>query len=234
MRKRSRTRAALLLACVAAVLGTPEAISQSLAFNGPGARARGLGGAVLALVDDDSAVFWNPSGLAWAERSGFGLSLDTTSSWDVLRLSPASRGDGSATDLVSRASFGNFSGSGAVVFRLGKRWAAGLGVFSPAAARTSWNGSDLSPLAAGRSDIRWSSRASLAALSPAVAYRATDRLTLGIAVLLDFGRFDYSRFMGVFLAPSPEPPYSREIISASTRNPRPAGASARRSEPSIG
>jgi len=52
---------------------------RDLDFLGGGARARGMGGAFLALSDDASAASWNPAGLVQLDKIQTSFSLLTTS-----------------------------------------------------------------------------------------------------------------------------------------------------------
>lgn len=55
---------------------------RDLDFLGGGARARGMGGAFLALSDDASAASWNPAGLVQMNKIQTSFSL-LTSNWDI-------------------------------------------------------------------------------------------------------------------------------------------------------
>src|SRR6478609_3487269 len=68
---------AAVLALLAALLVAP-AVVEAQGFDPVNTRAAGMGGAFLAVVDDASAVYWNPGALATG--SFFSLLIDRTSS----------------------------------------------------------------------------------------------------------------------------------------------------------
>jgi hypothetical protein len=59
---------AAVLAALWCVLGTAEAQNLNYNLRGAGARANGMGGAFIGVVDDATAIMWNPSGLTIMER----------------------------------------------------------------------------------------------------------------------------------------------------------------------
>jgi len=63
-------RAIALVTALMALAGNAGATKYAGAFmeNGGGARALGMGGAFTAVADDPSTTFWNPAGLASAEK----------------------------------------------------------------------------------------------------------------------------------------------------------------------
>jgi hypothetical protein len=101
----------LVLAVVAAWSGRAAAeSSQGGAFKLPayGARAWGMGGAFVVLADDESAVDWNPAGLAHARRAAGasylqlmeGVSAGTSQLVFVMPLTDARHETGAATHAV--------------------------------------------------------------------------------------------------------------------------------------
>lgn len=73
-----------LIACAVVVVSIPSTVRAQVDgyhftginfdFSNPGARARGIGGAFVALADDSSAALANPAGLAFLDRQ-FSLEL---------------------------------------------------------------------------------------------------------------------------------------------------------------
>ena len=64
------------MATILTVLATLSADVSAQTFDGPGTRAQGMGGAFVAVVDDASAVYWNPGALA--SGAYFSLLIDRT------------------------------------------------------------------------------------------------------------------------------------------------------------
>jgi len=57
---------ALLAACLSLLGAGDHGSTSAFLSNGLGARARGMGGAFVAIADDTTAGYWNPAGLAFA------------------------------------------------------------------------------------------------------------------------------------------------------------------------
>ncbi|MFH1715209.1 MAG: outer membrane protein transport protein [Elusimicrobiota bacterium] len=59
-----------LIVSISLLVSLASPVFSGGAFVSPGTRANGMGGAYVAIADDETAIFWNPAGLAQLEYSG--------------------------------------------------------------------------------------------------------------------------------------------------------------------
>ncbi len=64
----------LLTVCLLIVLSF-SLFAGGIALSGVGARAISMGGAMRGLADDNSAMYWNPAGLAYMNQNSVSLSF---------------------------------------------------------------------------------------------------------------------------------------------------------------
>jgi long-chain fatty acid transport protein len=177
----------------------PAASSQVLtniefSFSNPGARSLGFGGAFVALADDATAAFANPAGLVQLSRPEVSLEgrFWSYSSPYTAGGRAAGTPTGIGIDTVAQPiraySEADLSGLSfvSVVYPRG-RWSFAVyrhqlqnfelaeeiqGIFTPGPIAGAWRG----PIERGLFDLQVTN------LALAVAYRASDRLSLGLAV----------------------------------------------------
>lgn len=131
-----------------------------------GARATGMGGAVTAFIDDPSAIYYNPAGIAG--RKGVGIQVGDTLIIPMLSFTHAADGDVTSSPLsVSPPPHGH------VTFGITEDLAIGVGVFSPFGASGKWP-----PTWEGRFKAI-SSSLQMFDINPTLAYRLHPRFKLG-------------------------------------------------------
>jgi long-chain fatty acid transport protein len=168
-----------------AVLASAVCISVASAngfnLNGVGSKAIGMGGAFIGLADDPSAVFWNPAGLTQTSRPtlyGFEMNLIPTGTyrWQYAAL-------GVNIDAKTESRIYPVGALG--YFRpVGKKWVVGLAGYVPAGTGATWDGAQLGSYPGVRGvDYKWESFLAVMSAGPVVAYRASDKVSVGATVV---------------------------------------------------
>lgn len=191
-----------VLAVCALALGMPAALAQdgvdinsSPSLVGSGARAMGMGGAFIAVADDATAASWNPAGLTQLERP----ELSLVYSWKRFREGFTSRGyldpDDPFTVHVDDLNYLSF------VYPI-RRTIAGRNIVLSLNLQRKYDfdrsldlrvrniASDSGAAGSGRFlnffartvDVDYEQKGHLSALSPAIGFELTDRLSVGAAV----------------------------------------------------
>lgn len=169
-------RAALAAVVVHAVLAAAAA-AGGFGLSEQGAKAAGMAGAFVAQADDGSALYYNVAGLALlpdrqrAKKITLGAS-GTQREESLYQGLPPGIGAGTTAAQDQPTVL---AGHGYYVHPFGERVVAGLGVFSPFAWETDW----LPDGWAGRF-VGVSSSLTTYDVNPAVAFRLTPRLALGV------------------------------------------------------
>ncbi len=151
---------------------------------------RGLGASfagMAAKIDDPGALYFNPAVSAWFKESQ--LMLGTT----ILRASATFANDGSThfdgTTPIQGNNGGNAGGYSLIpnfylIQPLGERWAFGLGITATSGTETEW-------------DWHWVGRyqaiktaASTIDISPSLSWMATDNLSIGAALNIQYMQFE--------------------------------------------
>lgn len=183
-----------LIACLCAALCLP-ARGNGLNLNSLGSRALTMGGAFVGLADDFSAVFWNPAGAAFFKTRviGFyGVDLFPKSTYKYVL--PSLIGDITLVDAKSRSAH-YLAGLAAYYHPVGDGLVVGLGVYTPSALGTKWNGGDFALLTEGRT-YDWSSKIGVVSISPLVSYRISDGVAVGAAFNIHSGIFNAAMHAG--------------------------------------
>jgi len=149
-------------------------------INGVGARAKGMGGAGIAVADCASAYYYNPAGLSdngnCAQVGG-----------DYLQVSFTYKDPtGKQTDSAKSGYFVPLAG---VSYKINEKMAVGLGVVTP-----NTFGADF------KDKMGFYSKISLTQIAPAVSYRITENLTLGLSLKAGYGQIELSQ--PTLIAPS--------------------------------
>lgn len=142
-------------------------------INGVGARAKGMGGAGIAVADDASAFYFNPALLAdagsFAQVGG-----------DFLQASFTYK-DSKDNQYDSEKS-GYFIPLVGANYKVNQKMTVGLGVVTP-----NMFGADF------KDKMGFYSKLSLTQIAPAVAYQVTDNLTLGLSIKAGYGQLELSQ-----------------------------------------
>ena len=59
--------------CMMLIFSSYNAFSNGLSLNSPGPKGLGMGGAMVGLADDYTAVYWNPAGITNINNAQIGL-----------------------------------------------------------------------------------------------------------------------------------------------------------------
>ena len=179
----------ILLVALAGLFVLPSlAPANGFNLNGLGSRAQGMGGAFVGIADDFSAVFWNPAGAAGFRRTTFGFC---------------------ATDLIPRATFrsaqeisipevgprdvktkiSHYLGFLAGYYKpVSSKVVIGLGIGTPSAQGIMWNGADFTSFSGGTA-YDWSDRLVVFSITPLVAVKLSDAISVGVTLDASLGTF---------------------------------------------
>jgi len=175
-----------IFALAAVLVLTSLAAANGLNLNGLGTRAQAMGGAVVGIADDFSAVFWNPAGAAGFRKEMFGFC---------------------ATDLIPRAAYHYESGMpsysvnakadlshyigflGAYYKPIGSKVVVGLGIGTPSSQGIVWDGSDFTGWSDGTA-YGWSRKTTVFSFSPLLAVKLNEWLSVGITLNINLGTFN--------------------------------------------
>ncbi|MFC2157496.1 OmpP1/FadL family transporter [Acidobacteriota bacterium] len=138
-----------------------------------GAAAMGMAGAFISLANDSSAVFYNPAGMAFLERTQF--HLGATLIKPVSSLSLPSWPD-PTYNTVKQESQIFYPPTFYITHRLNERISIGVGVFAPFGLGTRWPEDYPLKYIATRSDMK------TFFINPSVAYRINDHLSFGVGL----------------------------------------------------
>jgi long-chain fatty acid transport protein len=183
-----------LLAAIAVVFVLPAfAPANGLNLNGLGSRAQAMGGAFVGIADDFSAVFWNPAGAAGFRKEMFGFYAADLIPTATYRLESAIP---EVPHVDAKTKTSHYLGGLAAYYKpIGAKVVVGLGVGTPSGLGAMWDGADFTGLTNGTS-YDWSSKVGVVSISPLVAVRLSDVVSVGATVNLNYGAF--SRKMPVF------------------------------------
>ena len=153
-------------------------MANGLNLNSLGSRAQAMGGAFIAIADDPSAVFWNPAGITQFDGKTVGLYFT-----DIIP-SGSYKFDLAGVD----ASFSKHYSAGLFAFYipLSDNLTAGLAVYTPSGLGTNWDGKDFVTLTGGK-ELEWMSKIAMVTVSPVIAYKISDTLSLGVALNANYG-----------------------------------------------
>ena len=176
-----------LLAVLAVVIVLPAlAPANGLNLNGQGSRAQAMGGAFVGISNDFSAVFWNPAGAAGFRKEMFGFyaaDLIPTATYRLASLIP----EVPYVDAKTKTS--HYLGGLAAYYKpISAKVVVGLGVGTPSGFGTAWDGADFTGLTDGTA-YDWSSKVGVFAISPLVAVKLSDIVSVGATVNLNYGMF---------------------------------------------
>jgi long-chain fatty acid transport protein len=195
-------------ACAALALLASSGLANGLNLNSLGTRALGMGGAFVGVADDFSAIFWNPAGAGFFKTRvlGFyGTDILPTGTYRFDRPSPA----GMTTVVDARTNRHHYLGGlGAYFHPVSPNVVLGLGVYTPSGIGADWNGAAFAPLAAGKT-YDWNSLVGMVSISPLVAWRVGDRVSVGATLNFNRGKFGLNMYAGE--TPLPVAPYSFDL-----------------------
>lgn len=176
-----------LIVFITAVLILPSlAPANGLNLNGLGTRAQAMGGAFVGIADDFSAVFWNPAGAAGFRKEMFGfcaVDLMPKATYRFFSEFPPA-----SIDAKTRTS--HYLGFlGAYYKPIGSRVVVGLGIGTPSGLGTMWDGTDFA-FQTGGTAYDWSSKVGIFSISPLIAVKLNEWLSVGATININSGNFN--------------------------------------------
>lgn len=181
----------LLVLFLVTIFSVSSLFANGLSLNSVGPRALGMGGAMVGLADDPTAIYWNPAGLAGQNSSLYAFGTDIIP-FGTYKANSSDFGyppDYFVIDAKSKTNhyaspnfFANYS-MGNLAF--------GLGVFVPAGLGAEYNGADLIPISGG--DLEWMSKIAVIDIAPTIAYKINDMFSFGVTGNIFYGMFDMKR-----------------------------------------
>ena len=176
-----------LLAALTAVLVLPTfAPANGLNLNGLGSRAQAMGGAFVGIANDFSAVFWNPAGAAGFRKEMFGFYATDLIPTATYRLESAIP---EVPYVAAKTKTSHYLGGLAAYYKpISSKVVVGLGVGTPSGLGAMWDGADFTGLTNGTS-YDWSSKVGVVSISPLVAVKLSDIVSVGATVNFNYGMF---------------------------------------------
>ncbi len=192
--KMKKRRAVFSLA-VSLLFLSSLAMPNGLNLNSLGSRALAMGGAFVGLADDFSAIYWNPAGIAQFDRQYFGFyGTDIIPSGKYSFDVPLPTGGTLPINAVTkRIHF--IAGLAAFYYPISENLVAGLGVYIPAGLGAKWDGVDFTPITFG-SAYEWKSRIGVVTISPALAFKINEQVSVGAALNINYGVFEIETHAG--------------------------------------
>ncbi len=180
--KRTRT---LISTVLVVMMFAGGVFANGLSLNSIGTRAMAMGGAFVGLSDDLTAIYWNPAGLTQVEGFSFEIVASDivpigSYKWNNALFGVDINADMNQNHYINPNLFAAYN-MGDLSF--------GLGLYVPAGLGTEWNGDDLLPLSNGVSQ-EWMSKIGAFNISPTIAYKVSDRFSIGVAANIYYGLFD--------------------------------------------
>ncbi len=165
---------------VLCALGAPAALAQSYQPYPIGERATGLAGAYTALAEDEAGAFYNPAGLAFTR----GNSLSVSTSFYGLVFGSIQNGLGNGNDF-NYSTLNLVPINASSLWHFGKAeegksapWVFAFSVFTPSSVSVETR----NDLLGGAINFFLDTRQKNVHLGPTLAYRLSDRLSLGLSV----------------------------------------------------
>ncbi len=180
-----------LLAALAVILVLPTlAPANGLNLNGLGSRAQAMGGAFVGIANDFSAVFWNPAGAAGFRKDMFGfyaMDLIPTATYR-LPLYYATVLPGPEIQVAQTKTSHYLGGLAAYYKPISSKIVVGLGIGTPSGLGTMWDGADFTEFTDG-TVYDWSSKIGVISISPLVAVKLSEVVSVGATFNLNYGMF---------------------------------------------
>jgi len=142
-----------------------------------------MGGAMVGLADDPTAIYWNPAGLAGQNSSIYlcGTDVIPYGSYKI-----------EAYNLEAKTKTNNYPSPNLFANYSMGNLAFGLGVFVPAGLGAEYNGDDLALLTHDTS-LKWKSKIGVIDIAPSIAYKINNMFSFGLAGNIFYGMFDMDK-----------------------------------------
>ena len=193
----------IIVTIILFVMMSASSFSNGLSLNSIGPKALGMGGAMIGLADDYSAVYWNPAGITQlqnAQIAVFGTAIMPTGTYkfDKYQIDATTKSNQYISPSIM-----------AYVPLLKGDLTIGLSMFVPAGLGAEWDGAELAVLGGGQ-EFKWSNELGVIDFSPVIAYKFNEKLSFGVAFNIHYGMLDMSRPVDMFDYTDPENPVPGE------------------------
>ncbi len=180
-----------MIAVAAALVLAPSLVwGAGFALFEHGNRGMAMGGAMTAVANDPSAIYWNPAGLALQADKGVQVQFGVTfisASQDFYGESPYP-GDGY---FASQKDQTFFPPHFYLVYPINDRLVAGFGLNTPFGLGTWWEDNFAGRYISKRVDIRRID------MNPTIAYKINDVVSFGFGIIYSQGSIDLTPAIGV-------------------------------------
>lgn len=160
-------------------------LANGLNLNGQGSKAIAMGGAFIGQADDFSAVFWNPAGLTQMKKTNFSVFATDLIPTGTYKFATYGIDAKTKSSMYPSGSLGFFK-------PLSEKLVVGILAYIPSGTGAKWNGEDLKILSKNVA-YDWTSFMAMATISPAIAYKISDAVSLGATLNLDYGLMTLKR-----------------------------------------
>ena len=157
-------------------------------LNSNGTKALTMGGAFIGLADDYSAVFWNPAGLTQMKQTTlafFGADIVPDASYQFTYPGVFSIDTKAETEHHLTGSVGFFK-------PLSEKVVVGIYAYTPSGLGVTWKGDELAALTGGVA-LEWRSYVGIITVSPVIAFKLSDKFSLGATININYGFAEFSR-----------------------------------------
>lgn len=186
---RNMMRAPLLTVAAVAILAPAVTFGAGFALFEHGNRGMAMGGAMTAVADDPSALFWNPAGIAFQQDEGLQVTGGFTLIFpeqDFVGASPYP-GDGYTASQKSQFFYPPHA---YLVYPVNDRLAFGFSMLAPFGLGTYWEDDFAGRFISKRVDLE------MFTISPNVAFRLSDHVAVGLGVDYSVSTIDLTRNIG--------------------------------------
>jgi long-chain fatty acid transport protein len=178
MKQRMNTVRLLLTVALIALTGISLS-ANGLNLNGMGSKAIAMGGAFIGQADDYSAIFWNPAGLTQMKSAGISLFITDLMPSGSYAFPQYGIDAKTESKMYPSGALGYFK-------PINDKLVIGIAAYVPSGTGAKWNGEDLKLLAKG-AVYRWESFMGVITVSPVIAYKVSDKFSLGATFNLNYG-----------------------------------------------
>ncbi|MGB3863811.1 MAG: outer membrane protein transport protein [Candidatus Aminicenantaceae bacterium] len=162
--------------------------ANGLFVNSLGPRAVSMGGAFVGLADDYSAAFWNPaaaSQLDWITLGFYAAYSNPSSSYEY-----------GAADISTEYAKSYPTVLGSAFFPVGDRVHIGLAFYTLSRFQVEWSGAAIDAITGDPKSRDWSTKVWVMTFAPSVTYKLSDTFSLGLALNLNYGSYDFFMYKG--------------------------------------
>lgn len=178
------------------MLSLTDSYSNGLSLNSPGPKGLAMGGAMIGLADDYTALYWNPAGLSNMKTSTLSAFITDVVPVGTYKVNFPEAMGGAKIDATTETN--HYINPSLFYYKplMSGDLNVGIGVYVPAGLGAQWNGADLTAFSgpAGTA-FKWSNEIGVLNISPGASYKINDMLQVGAAVNVYYAMLDMQRPM---------------------------------------